>query len=414
MKSDIDRLMQEKDYAAILVTGSAQHNPAMVYMTGGGHMTNADLIKPRDGEAVLFYNPMERDEAAATGLQTKNLVDYGWKELMKQVGDDPIKAMALRYKKMLTDYDVISGKLAVFGKGEVGSSYAVFSALQDIMPEIEIVGESARNSTMLEAMATKDEAEVDRIRKMGMVTTSVVGQVADFLTSCKIENEVLIKVDGKALTIGDVKGKINLWLAAKGVENPHGTIFAIGRDAGVPHSTGNPEDLIVLGKTIVFDIFPCEAGGGYHYDFTRTWCLGYATDEALALYEDVHEVYQTIMSELEVNKQFKHYQNRTCELYEAKGHPTIKGDPSIQEGYVHSLGHGLGLHVHESPWSGSGAGEKDVLVPGIVATIEPGLYYPSKDMGCRLEDTITVTQDGNFEILAEFPLDLILPMKSGL
>jgi Xaa-Pro aminopeptidase len=411
MKSDIDGLMQEKNYAAILVTGPAQHNPAMYYFTGGGHLTNADLIKPRGAEPVLFYNPMERDEAAASGLKTKSLTDYDWKALMKESGGDSVKAQAFRYKKMLTEFGIMVGKVAVYGRGEVGSNYAVLSALQDSMPEVEIVGETARNSLILDAMATKDESEIERIRQMGKITTSVVGNVANFLTSHKVKDEVLVKTDGQPLTIGDVKGKINLWLAEKGVENPHGTIFAIGRDAGVPHSTGTSTDVMELGKTIVFDIYPCEAGGGYHYDFTRTWCLGYAPDEVQKLYEDVNAVYQTIMGELEVGKPFKHYQDRTCELYKTQGHLTVKDDSLIQEGYVHSVGHGLGLHVHEAPWSGSGATEKDTLAPGVVVTIEPGLYYPSKGMGCRLEDTVTVTQDGKFEILAEFPLDLVLPVK---
>lgn len=411
MKSDLDRLMQEKGYKALLITGPAQHNPAMVYLTGGGHMTQADLIKPLGGEPVLFHNPMERDEATATGLKTKNLTDYSWENLLAEADGDPIMTAALRYRLMFTDTDCTSGKIAVYGRTEVGSTYAILAALQNLMPEIEIIGEPARTSTMLEAMATKDEAEIERIREMGAITTAVVGQVADFLTSHSAANEVLVKKDGKPLTIGDVKNKINLWLAEKGVENPHGTIFSIGRDAGVPHSTGNPDDSLTLGKTIIFDIFPCEAGGGYHYDFTRTWCLGYAPDEALALYEDVLTVYQTIMEELVVDRLFKHYQERTCELYSAQGHPTIQGDPTIQEGYVHSLGHGVGLQVHEAPWSGTGATEKDILAPGIVATIEPGLYYPSLGMGCRLEDTITVTKNGEFEILADFPLDLVLPVK---
>lgn len=411
MKSDLNRLMEEKGYKAILITGPAQHNPAMVYLTGGGHMTHADLIIPQGGEPILFHNPMERDEAAATGLATKSLVDYGWKDLMKAAGGNTIKATALRYKKMFTDAGITDGTIVVYGKGEVGTNFAIFSALSEILPDCEIVGEPPRSSSMLESMATKDADEIERIRKMGKITTEVVSKVAEFLTTSKVKNDLLIKSDGQPLTIGDVKGKINLWLAEKGVENPHGTIFAIGRDAGVPHSTGNPDDVMTLGKTIIFDIFPCEAGGGYHYDFTRTWCLGYAPDEALDLYEDVRTVYQTVMSELVVNTPFKVYQDRACELYKDQGHPTIKDDPSIQEGYVHSLGHGVGLHVHEAPWSGTDATEKDILAPGIVATIEPGLYYPSRGMGCRLEDTITVNQDGVFEILADFPLDLVLSVK---
>jgi Xaa-Pro aminopeptidase len=411
MKTDLDRLMQKNNIEAILVTGPAQHNPAMVYLTGGGHMTSADLIKPRNADPVLYYNPMEREEAAASGLKTKNLVDYDWKDLMKQAGGDSNKAKALRYKLMLTEQGITAGRVSVYGLGEVGESYGVFSTLQVVAPELEIVGEDSRASMLLTAMATKDGDEIERIREMGKVTTAVVGQVADFLSAHKSKDEVLVKSDGQPLTIGDVKSKINLWLAEKGVENPHGTIFAIGRDAGIPHSTGTPSDVMALGKTIVFDIFPCEAGGGYHYDFTRTWCLDYAPDNVLALYEDVNAVYQKMMAELRVNAPFKDFQSRACELYEAQGHPTIKDDPSVQEGYVHSLGHGLGLHVHEAPWSGSSAGENDILAPGAVVTIEPGLYYPSKDMGCRLEDTVVVMPDGSFEILAEYPLDLVLPIK---
>jgi len=413
MKSDLRRIMGEKGYAALLITGPAQHNAPMVYLTGGGHMTNADLILPQDGEATLFYNPMERDEAAASGLKTINLAEYNWKDLLAEAGGDSIQATALRYRRMLADCGVTAGKVAVYGVSEVGSTYAVLSALQAAMPEIEIVGEPARTSSMLEARATKDSDEVARVRKMGAITTAVVGQVADFLSSHPAKDGVLVKKDNQPLTIGDVKSKINLWLAEKGVENPHGTIFSIGRDAGVPHSTGNPSDPMALGKTIIFDIYPCEAGGGYHYDFTRTWCLGYAPDKVLALYEDVYSVYQTILSELVVNQPFKHYQDRTCELFAAQGHPTIADDPTIQEGYVHGLGHGVGLQIHEAPWSGAGATEKDILAPGIVATIEPGLYYPSKGMGCRLEDSITVTPEGRIEILAEFPLDLVLPVKNG-
>ena len=413
MKSDLNRLIEEKGYEAILITGPGQHNPAMVYMTGGAHMTSADLILARGKEPVLFYNPMERDEAAASGLKTKNLVDYNWKELMKEAGGDPVKAQALRYSKMLSNCGVEQGKLAVYGKGEVGYNFAVLTALEEFLPDIEIIGESSRDSLMLEAMKTKDTSEIERIRKMGAITTAVVGEVADYLVSHRVKGETLVKKDGTPLTIGDVKRNINLWLIGKGVENPHGTIFAIGRDAGVPHSTGNPDDTIVLGDTIVFDIFPCETGGGYHYDFTRTWCLGYAPDEAQALYEDVLFVYQSVMDALNIGEPFKIYQEMTCDLFKAQGHPTIREDPSIQEGYVHSLGHGVGLQVHEAPWSGSGATEKDTLETGTVFTIEPGLYYPSRRMGCRLEDTVTLTPDGKFDIIAEYPLDLVLPMKFG-
>ncbi|MEA3349692.1 MAG: M24 family metallopeptidase [Chloroflexota bacterium] len=412
MKNDIDGLMQKHNLDAILVTGPAQHNPAMFYMTGGGHITHADLIKARGEQATLYYNPMERDGAAATGLKTRNLAEYGFAELLAQTDGDQVEALALRYRKMLTEQGLTSGRMAIYGQVEIGAGFAIFSALRKLMPALEIVGEPNNDSMLLDVMATKDKDEIERIRKMGAITTSVVAKVADFLSSRQVEDEVLMQSDGRALTIGAVKSRINLWLAERGVENPHDTIFALGRDAGVPHNTGNPDDELRLGQTIVFDIYPCEAGGGYFYDFTRTWCLGYAPDEAQSLYEDVYAVRQQIMSELEAGKLFKHYQDRSCELFAAQGHSTIKDDPKIQAGYVHNLGHGLGIRVHERPWSDSMASEDNVLSPGSVMTIEPGLYYPQRGMGCRLEDTLWVRPDGQFEIFAEFPLDLVLPMRN--
>jgi Xaa-Pro aminopeptidase len=246
---------------------------------------------------------------------------------------------------------------------------------------------------------------------MGQITTQVVSQVADFLTGHTVKNEVLVRADGEPLTIRDVKSRIDLWLAELGAENPEDCIFAIGRDAGVPHSSGNPVDAMRLGQTIIFDIFPCEKGGGYFYDFTRTWCLGYATDEAYQLYEDVRAVYTQIMAELKVNEPCPPYQKRTCELFEARGHPTIKDNPQTTDGYVHSLGHGVGLNIHERPWFGRQGGEADKLAPGSVVTIEPGLYYPERGLGVRLEDTVWVRPDGGMQILADYPLDLVLPMN---
>ncbi len=411
MKSDIDRLMQERNIDAILVTGPGQHNPAMVYLTGGAHLTNADLIKKRGEPAVLFCYPMEREEAAATGLETRNLGAYPLQELLKQHQGDLLQATIARYRMMLEELGIHSGRVGLYGKIDAGYAHAVFSGLERALPGLEIVGEPG-DSLIIQAMATKDAGEAERMRRMGAVTTSVVGQVADFLCSQREKDGVLVKAGGDPVTIGEVKQKINLWLAERGADNPNGSIFAIGRDAGIPHSSGKAGDLLRTGETIVFDIFPCETGGGYFYDFTRTWCLGYAPDEVQALYEDVYYAYHQVMEKLEVGAMFKAYQELTCDIFEARGHPTVRANPKTQEGYVHSVGHGLGLHVHERPVSGTNATDADRLNPGAVVTIEPGLYYPDRGMGVRLEDTVWVNPEGGFEILASFPLDLVLPVKN--
>jgi Xaa-Pro aminopeptidase len=321
-------------------------------------------------------------------------------------------ASALRLQKILSEYGLSGGRVAVYGKVEFSELFGVMRSLAKLMPELEFVGEAGNDSTLLRAMETKDDVEVARIRQMGAVTTTVVKMVQDYLTSREVrEDEVLLKEDGNPLTIGDVKSKISLWLAERGAVDVEGTIFAIGRDAGVPHSVGEPNDLLTLGKTVIFDIFPAEQGGGYFYDFTRTWSLGYATPEAQALYDQVYEIYDQVVENLDLNASFVEYQRMTCEYFESKGHKTLLTEKAPLDGYVHSLGYGVGLNIHERPSARLTDANDNVLKPGVVITIEPGLYYPEKGMGVRVEDTYWVRPDGKMELLAEFPYDFVLPMK---
>jgi len=412
MKSDLDALMKDRNIDAILVLGDVEHNPPMYYFVGGGHISGALLLKKRGEAPVLFYNDMERDEAGKSGLQTRSFNEFDWQDLIKQTNGDVLEADALRMQKLLTEYGLTSGRIAVYGKVEFSQAFAGMLKLAKRMPDIDFVGESGMDSMILYAMETKEAVEIARIRQMGAVTATVVGMVADYLTSCEVrEDEVLLKENGHPLTIGDVKSKISLWLAERDAVDVEGTIFAIGRDAGVPHSVGTPEDLITLGKTIVFDIFPAEKGGGYFYDFTRTWSLGYATPEAQAYYDQVQEIYDKVIENLDLNASFKDYHRMTCEYFESKGHKSQLNTKNPLDGYVHSLGHGLGLNVHERPWSGLQASDDNILKPGVVITIEPGLYYPDEGMGFRIEDSYWVSPDGTMELLAEYPYDFVLEMK---
>ena len=411
MKNEIDELMTAQGIDVLLVTGAGQHNPPMVYLTGGGHLTQADLIKKRGQQALLFHASMERDEAAKSGLSKRSYSLYPWNELLEEAGGDSLQAMALRYRRMFEDLEIRSGRVALYGQVDLGRAYTIFTSLQRFLPDLELVGRQEVDVLAL-AMRTKDAQEVEHIRQMGKAAIDVIAETANYLTGCRTHNGVLYHSDDQPLTIGHVKRMINLWLAERNGENPEGTIFAIGRDAGVPHSSGADNDLVRLGETIVFDFFPCEAGGGYYYDITRTWCLGHASDEAYALYEDVFSVYRQVVDGLTINTPFGQYQKLTCELFEEQGHPTVLSNAATEEGYVHSIGHGLGLQVHEEPFSRLTDVKGGLLHPGSVFTIEPGLYYPERGLGVRLENTFFATPEGSFEVLVDFPLDLVLPVRT--
>jgi len=411
MKSDLPAMMKEHSLDALLVFGDALHNPAMVYFTGVVHVTEALLALRRGGQPLLFCHAMEREEAAATGLQTRSITDYKFSELLKECNGNHELANARLYQRMLTDAGITAGRVAVFGQRDAGRAFGLISALGELLPNIEFVGEFG-SSVLLEARATKDATEIERMRRIQKQTTEVVGQLADYLGRQRGVDGVLVDKDGQPVTVGAVKSKINLWLAERGLDNPHGTIFAPGAEGGVPHSMGSPEAVLRLGEPIVFDIFPVEAGGGYWADFTRTWCLGHASDAAQKLYDDVRFVYETIMSELKPDSQCSSYQARACELFQQRDHPTVAEDATTKVGFVHGLAHGLGLEVHERPAFGRDATPNDMLRRGSVVTIEPGLYYPERGLGMRIEDAVFIRPDGQPENLAEYPLDLVIPLKN--
>ncbi|MFN8404443.1 MAG: aminopeptidase P family N-terminal domain-containing protein [Anaerolineales bacterium] len=262
MKSDLDTLMQARNLDALIVFGNAEHNPPMYYFTGGGHVSHATIIKKRGEEPIYFHNDMERDEAAKSGLKCIPYSKYDYDDLYKKANKDALLTSAMRCEMMFKDAGVTAGRVGVYGTYDLGSIFGMLTQLQKLLPQLEFVGEPRDDSLFMRAMETKDESEVDRIRKMGKITTGVVEKVRAYLTSRDVrDDEVLLKEDGSPLTVGDVHSKIRLWVSEQGAELPSGFIFAIGRDAGVPHSAGNPSDLMRLGQTIVFDIYPAEAGG---------------------------------------------------------------------------------------------------------------------------------------------------------
>ncbi len=411
MKVDIDLFMHEQGVDALLITGPAQHNPVMTWFTGLLHVTDADLLKIRGCDPILFVPPMEREEAQKSGLQTVSYSKYPLIDFIAPEGGDLVEAYAARYEKILSDHGFTSGRLALYGLKDIGFAHAVFSRLEQRLPSIEIAA-FAQDEIVLRAMMTKEDDEITRIRRMGVVTTRVAANVVDFLCAQRVKDGLLVDAEGGPITIGKVKSRINLLLAENGAENPEGTIFSMGHDAAFPHSSGNDSDALRIGQSIVFDLFPCEAGGGYFYDFTRTWCLGFAPDDVLALYEAVRSVYQSVVASLQLNLPFWQLQKLTCEAFESKGHKSVLNNPLTETGYVHSLGHGLGLHIHEKPFASlTTHSDSDILAPGAVFTLEPGLYDPQKGIGVRLEDTWLAKADGSFEMLADFPDDLILPIK---
>lgn len=403
MKSDLDRLMQERGFDAIIVMGDIEGNHALTYLTNGAKVTGGIVLKKRGEQPVLLCSSMERDEAAKSGLPVVTYSDFDLYGLIKEYGS--VFEAYLRMMVALFERYQVGGAVSFYGLGDPGRSFMMLNRLAEMLPGITVTGET-ETSLFDEAYATKDADEIKALRSVAERTNAAMGDVVAFLKSHQVQDSTLVKADGSPLTIGDVKRYLRGRLLEVELEDLGETIFAIGRDAGVPHSRGEEGDPLKLGHSIIFDLFPRPLGGGYYHDMTRTFCLGYAPDEVKQAYDQVMHIFNDVMEALAAGERCSRYQEMTCDFFEGQGHKTIRSDPATIEGYVHSLGHGLGLQIHSTPRLSSVS--EDTIRPGQVFTVEPGLYYPDKGFGVRIEDTVYVDERGEVHSLTTFPKELVI------
>lgn len=405
MRTDLDHLMAKRNLDAMVVTGLVRGNPALIYLLNGAPISHAIWIKKRGYEPTLIVGSMEREEAQSAGLAVILDSKYAYQQLLREHEGNAIAARVAFYGKVFDDLG-IEGNVGFYGMEDQGSAYCLLRALDNAFANLTVVGEYGSN-LLAEARATKSSSEVLRIREAGRRTAAVVRATVDFLQTHVVDPaQTLRRPDGQVLTVGDVHAFIRRQVALQELEDPEGFIFSTGRDAGIPHSKGTLEAPMRLGESIVFDIFPREAGGGYFFDMTRTFCLGYAPEPVQRLHDDTRFCMESVLAQVAVGQEARRYQALTCECYRRRGHATIEETPETLSGYVHGLGHGVGLDVHEEPFFRASA----LLQPGHVFTIEPGLYYPDEGMGCRIEDVLWIDEAGEVHNLTDFPYDLIIPM----
>ncbi|MFQ5979077.1 MAG: M24 family metallopeptidase [Candidatus Heimdallarchaeota archaeon] len=409
MKSDLDNLMDEKDIDCIVIFGRGISNPPMAYMAKGAQFQHTSyIVKKHNEEAILFHTAMERDSVLETGLTLRinheAIPDYF--EISKSEQDAALLQAKL-LKSLLISMG-IEGTVSFHGMAGIGQAYKMVSFLRE-KTSIKVFQDS--DDILQLARQTKDSEEIDRIEQVANTTGKVLSEVRSFLGTLHEEEGYAMRPDGKKVSLGEVKDFIRFELFKQGLVEDHPTIFSMGRDAGVPHNEGNPNDLLQTGKPIIMDIFPCEPNG-YFFDCTRTFCLGYIPPEVESLYLDVLEVQKGILNDVAIGIPHGELIAKACTMFEQKDHPTPRIAPGAAHGFCHGLGHGIGLEIHENPSIGIAKLEdkKSITRIGEVFTVEPGLYYPERGIGVRLEDVVAITDDG-VKNLSPFPKDLLIPLK---
>lgn len=407
MKSDLDRLMQERNMDAFIVATDESYHAVRDYLTNGARVTGGYVLKKRGEPAVMIVAGMESEEAKASGLIVHTREQLGYADLLKEYRDNPVLRRVNWWRTMFESIGLEGGRVGVYGSGELNVYYELFRVMEEQLPAYELAGEMGK-TLFDEAMVTKDADEIARITSVAQRTSEVIRLTWDYIASHRADGDTVVDASGKPLTIGDVKRFIRRELLDRDLEDT-GMIFAQGRDGGFPHSRGTESEPLQQGKAIVFDLFPREFGGGYHHDMTRTWSVGYATDEVKAVYDTVMEAFDRAIEQTKVGVEGSVSQEAVLDYFESLGHPTPRSHPGTGEGYVHSLGHGVGLNIHERPRMHHLF--SDVLEKGSVVTIEPGLYYPEKGYGVRIEDMVYINHEGAVVTLTDFHKELVIPLS---
>jgi Xaa-Pro aminopeptidase len=169
------------------------------------------------------------------------------------------------------------------------------------------------------------------------------------------------------------------------------TIIAAGARSALPHGRASTQ-LIPSGAFVV-----CDFGvilSGYCSDQTRTVWVGSVPQDARRSYEAVREAQQAGIEAVRPGIAVGEVDAAARKVLKKAG---------LGRYFTHSTGHGVGLEIHESPRVA--AGQTEVLIPGMVITIEPGVYFPGK-WGVRIEDMVAVTT-GGCEILTPTSKELL-------
>ena len=228
--------------------------------------------------------------------------------------------------------------------------------------------------------ATKDEEELVAIAKAQAITDAAFSHILGFLKPTVREIDVALELE--------------YFMRREGADGiAFNTIAVSGSASSLPH--GVPRDLPLEKGFLTMD-FGARVGG-YCSDMTRTVVIGRADAEMKRLYQTVLSAQQAALDLAAVGVR--------CRDMDLAARAIIDG-AGYQGCFGHSLGHGVGLDVHEAPRLARRTSELEVLLPGHVVTVEPGIYLKGK-YGCRIEDMIAVKDDGSVENLTKSTKDLI-------
>ncbi|SDH50698.1 Xaa-Pro aminopeptidase [Alteribacillus persepolensis] len=344
------------------------------------------VLKKNDVEAIFIQSAANRrylsgftgtaGSLLVTGANAYFITDFRYIQQAKEQCPDYeiVEQTSTAYKnlaELIKKHDIAS---LAFEKEHV--SYASFEALQHYCQGINL---KPTDGIVEEIRMTKDDNELAVLQEAADVADSAFSHITHFIKPGMKETEV--------------RDELEFFMRKQGADaSSFDIIVASGYRSALPHGVAS-EKVIEKGELVTLDFGAYYKG--YCSDITRTVAVGSPSEELKAIYNTVYEAQLKAVSEIKAGMTGKEADTVAREYIKENGYGGYFG---------HGLGHGLGMEVHEGPRL-SPKGER-TLEPGMVVTVEPGIYVPELG-GTRIEDDIVITKDGN-KRLTKSPKELMV------
>ncbi|GGE10193.1 peptidase M24 [Marinithermofilum abyssi] len=255
-------------------------------------------------------------------------------------------------------------------------TYAQAAKLKEAAGEIAL---EPTNGLVEQIRQIKDEEELRILRRAVQIADDAFAAVLKELQPGKKETEIALRLEILMREMGATSSSFDI-------------IVASGPRSAMPHGVAS-DRVMQRGDLVTLDFGALYQG--YCSDITRTVMLGQPNEKQREIYEIVLDAQKRAVAAIRPGITGKEEDAVARDLIREQGY----GDA-----FGHSTGHGLGMEVHEAP--GLSSKSDTVLEPGMVVTVEPGIYLPDVG-GVRIEDDVLVTPKGH-EVLTQSPKDMII------
>ena len=306
------------------------------------------------------------------------ITDSRYIEIAKRTVRDMNVLLATKpMREML--WDIIKEKqIKSVGVEEDEISLATYKSFKATFDGCKIL--TGISEILKELRAVKSADELLMIEKAQNITDAAFSHILEFISPNMTEKDVALELE--------------FFMRKNGADGlAFDTIAVSGAASSLPH--GTPSDVKLRAGFLTMDFG--ARYNGYCSDMTRTVCIGKADEEMRLVYNTVLKAQMTALENIRGGM--------TCRDADALARDVIR-EAGYGANFGHSLGHGVGMYIHEAPSISPKANESAVLKAGNVITVEPGIYLEGK-FGCRIEDMIAIKDDGSIRNFTKSRKELI-------